>query len=73
MASMVYAGKMIKEMGLAKDCTVLMVGSVQEEDCDGLCWQYIINESKIRPDLSSALSRLTAEFTAGIEDAWRLK
>ncbi len=21
-----------------------MVGSVQEEDCDGLCWQYIVNE-----------------------------
>jgi putative selenium metabolism hydrolase len=21
-----------------------------EEDCDGLCWQYIVNEDKIRPD-----------------------
>jgi putative selenium metabolism hydrolase len=28
-----------------------MVGSVQEEDCDGLCWQYIINEDKIKPEL----------------------
>jgi putative selenium metabolism hydrolase len=27
------------------------VGSVQEEDCDGLCWQYIIGEGKLRPDL----------------------
>jgi len=24
---------------------------VQEEDCDGLCWQYIINEGKLRPDV----------------------
>jgi putative selenium metabolism hydrolase len=23
---------------------------VQEEDCDGLCWQYIINEDKVRPE-----------------------
>ncbi|MCF7790458.1 MAG: YgeY family selenium metabolism-linked hydrolase [Victivallales bacterium] len=50
MASMVYAGKIIKEMGLDKDYTLLIVGSVQEEDCDGLCWQYIIEEDKIRPD-----------------------
>ena len=50
MASMVYAGKIIKDMNLDKDYTLLIVGSVQEEDCDGLCWQYIIEESKIRPD-----------------------
>jgi putative selenium metabolism hydrolase len=23
---------------------------VQEEDCDGLCWQYIVKEDKLRPD-----------------------
>ena len=51
MASMVYAGKIIKELGLCpKDCTIVMVGTVQEEDCDGLCWQYIINEDKVRPE-----------------------
>ena len=22
---------------------VLVTGTVQEEDCDGLCWQYIVN------------------------------
>ncbi len=50
MASMVYAGKIIKEMGLEGDYTLMMVGTVQEEDCDGLCWQYIIGESGIRPE-----------------------
>ncbi len=50
MASMVYAGKIIKELGLADDCTVVMVGTVQEEDCDGLCWQYIIKESGLKPE-----------------------
>ena len=50
MASMVYAGKIIKELGLEDDYTLLVTGTVQEEDCDGLCWQYIIEESKIRPD-----------------------
>ncbi len=56
MAAMVYAGKIIKELGLEKgidledDYTLLITGTVQEEDCDGLCWQYIIEESKIRPE-----------------------
>lgn len=51
MASMVYAGKAIKEMGLGEEFTVWMVGSVQEEDCDGLCWQYIINEVGLKPEM----------------------
>ncbi len=50
MASMVYAGKIIKELGLTGDFTLLVTGTVQEEDCDGLCWQYIIEESGIRPE-----------------------
>lgn len=50
MASMVYAGKIIKDLKLEDDFTLIIVGSVQEEDCDGLCWQYIIKESKIKPE-----------------------
>ena len=48
--SMVYAGKIIKDLHFEDDYTLLVVGSVQEEDCDGLCWQYIVNEDKIRPE-----------------------
>jgi putative selenium metabolism hydrolase len=50
MASMVYAGKMIKDLGLLGDYTLWVVGSVQEEDCDGLAWLYILKEDGIRPD-----------------------
>ncbi len=49
--SAVYGAKIMKDLGLLNDrFTALIVGSVQEEDCDGLCWQYIINEDGIRPD-----------------------
>ena len=44
MASMVYAGKVIKDLGLENDYTLYVVGSVQEEDCDGLCWQWILEQ-----------------------------
>ncbi|MHC1750548.1 MAG: YgeY family selenium metabolism-linked hydrolase [Cellulosilyticaceae bacterium] len=49
--SAVYGAKIMKDLNLISDkYTVLVTGTVQEEDCDGLCWQYIINESKIRPE-----------------------
>ncbi len=50
MASMVYAGKMIKDLDLSGDYTLWVVGSVQEEDCDGQSWLYILKEDGIRPD-----------------------
>ena len=51
MAAMVYAGKLIKELGLENDYTLLVTGTVMEEDCDGLCWQYLIREENVRPDV----------------------
>ncbi|MCF6239306.1 MAG: YgeY family selenium metabolism-linked hydrolase [Candidatus Marinimicrobia bacterium] len=50
MASMVYAGKIIKDLGLEDDYTLVITGTVQEEDCDGLCWQYIMDKKKIQPE-----------------------
>lgn len=50
MASMVYAAKIIKDLDLANDYTLLVTGTVQEEDCDGLCWQYLVKEKKIKPE-----------------------
>jgi len=50
MASMVYAGKIIKDLNLEDDYTLLITGTVQEEDCDGLCWHYMIEEENIRPE-----------------------
>ena len=51
LASIVYGGKIIKELGLEDDYSLYVVGSVQEEDCDGLCWQYIIHEDNLRPEV----------------------
>ncbi|WP_130870120.1 YgeY family selenium metabolism-linked hydrolase [Intestinimonas massiliensis (ex Afouda et al. 2020)] len=45
MASAVYGTKIMKELGLIPaGYKIMVVGSVQEEDCDGMCWQYIVNK-----------------------------
>jgi putative selenium metabolism hydrolase len=49
MASLVYGAKLVKEMGLAKDLSIFITATVLEEDCDGLCWQYILREKVIDP------------------------
>ena len=50
MASLVYAGKIIKELNMQGDYTLIVTGTVQKEDCEGLCWQYMINEDKLKPE-----------------------
>ena len=45
MASAVYGAKIMKDLGLIPaGYKIMVVGSVQEEDCDGMCWQYIVNK-----------------------------
>jgi putative selenium metabolism hydrolase len=51
MAAAVYGGRIIKELGLDGDYQLWVTGTVMEEDCDGLCWQYIIREHVLRPDV----------------------
>lgn len=49
--SAVYGAKIMKDLGLLSDkYKVMVTGTVQEEDCDGLCWEYIIKEQGIRPE-----------------------
>ncbi len=54
MAAMVYGAKIMKEEELLGDFTLYITGTVMEEDCDGLCWRYIIKEDGIRPDRNKA-------------------
>ena len=49
-AAFVTTGRILKELGFDKDMTIYCVGSVMEEDCDGLCWKYIVEEDHIKPD-----------------------
>ena len=51
MASAAYSARIMKDLGLIpKGYKLMIVGSVQEEDCDGMCWQYIVNKDGIRPE-----------------------
>ncbi len=51
-ASMLTAGRILKDLGYSKSgkYTVYFTFTVMEEDCDGMCWKYLIEEEKVKPD-----------------------
>jgi putative selenium metabolism hydrolase len=49
-AAFVTAGRILKELAFDQDLTIYFTGTVIEEDCDGLCWKYIVEEEGIQPD-----------------------
>jgi len=51
MASMLTAARIIKDLGIGDKFSVYFTGTVMEEDCDGLCWQYILKEGEIKPEM----------------------
>ncbi|QEN07985.1 YgeY family selenium metabolism-linked hydrolase [Oceanispirochaeta crateris] len=51
-ASMITAGKILKDLGYDKDYSVYFTFTVMEEDCDGMCWKYLIEEEKLIPNFA---------------------
>ncbi len=50
-AASIYAGALLKKVGMPKNVSLFVTATVQEEDCDGLCWQYLVKEEKLRPSV----------------------
>lgn len=49
-ASMIAAGRMLKELGYDGEFSVCFTFTVMEEDCDGLAWIYLIEKEGLKPD-----------------------
>lgn len=50
-AAFVTAVEILRSVGVPEGLTLYLTGTVMEEDCDGLCWNYIVEEDGLRPDL----------------------
>ncbi len=49
-ACTLYAGKIIKDLGLADNYTIYVIGSIVEEECEGLALGAFLEEYGIAPD-----------------------
>ena len=60
MAAATYGARIMKDLDLIPaGYRIMVVGSVQEEDCDGMCWQSIVNEYFNGPEDARFLGRGT--------------
>lgn len=50
LAAAIYAGRIVREIGVPDGVSLLVVASVYEEEVEGLSWQYIIKEEGIMPE-----------------------
>ncbi len=50
-AAAVHGARIAKEVGLLDGVQLWVTGTVMEEDCDGLCWQYIVREGVLKPEV----------------------
>lgn len=50
-AAAVYGARILRDLGLDEDYQIWVTATVMEEDCDGLCWQYILREHVLQPDV----------------------
>ena len=49
-ASMITAARILQELNYNGNYSVYFTFTIMEEDCDGLCWDYLINEEQLKPD-----------------------
>ncbi len=50
-AAAVFGARIVKELGLDEGVQLWVTATVLEEDCDGLCWQYLLREGILKPDV----------------------
>ena len=50
-AAAVHGARIAKELGLIEGVQLWVTGTVMEEDCDGLCWQYVLREGVLKPEV----------------------
>lgn len=47
---MITAGRILKELGYGGEYSIYFTFTVMEEDCDGMCWKYMIEKEGFKPD-----------------------
>ena len=51
LAAIIHGAALADRVGLADDLTLWVTATVNGEDCVGLAWQYLLNETKLRPEV----------------------
>jgi len=51
LAAVVHGAALLDHIGLSNELTVWVAATVNGEDCVGLAWQYLLNETQLNPEV----------------------
>ncbi len=72
-ASMITAARILKDLAYKGDFEVWFSFTTIEEDCDGMCWKYLIEEEKFVPDFAVSTEPTSCRLYRGHRGAWRFR
>ena len=70
LAAAVFAGAIVRELDLASDCTVYVIGSIQAEECEGLAYKALFDVEKLEWLNGQHMSRMSGAELAAIAAPW---
>ena len=72
-ASMITAGRILKEIGYTGPYAVYFTFTIFEEDCDGMCWRYLIEEEKLKPTFAVSTEPTSCNLYRGQRGRMEMK
>jgi putative selenium metabolism hydrolase len=73
LTSAIFAGTILKQIGLPEGVSLLVVASVNEEDFEGVCWQHLVMEEKCTPEVVVLTEPTNLEIKVGQRGRMEIK
>lgn len=64
-AAILSAARILKELNYGGAFSVYFTFTVLEEDCDGLCWKYLIEQENLRPEFAVSTEPTSCKLYRG--------
>lgn len=64
-AAMIAAARILREVGTPDGWSVYFTFTVFEEDCDGLCWRFLVEREGLRPDFAVSTEPTSCKLYRG--------
>jgi putative selenium metabolism hydrolase len=72
-ASMITAGRILKEIGYTGPYAVYFTFTIFEEDCDGMCWRYLVEEEGLKPEFAVSTEPTSCRLYRGHRGRMEMK
>lgn len=73
LVSALFAGVILQRLGIPDDLSLIVVASVNEEDFEGVCWQHLVMDEKLAPEVVLLTEPTNLELKVGQRGRMEMK